>query len=582
MNKSGFSFLCGACALLLSACGGSPSPQTAGGSGAMIVPPDAPGTTNEVPATPADGESRPGTFYDVYIEAPATGDTVAMTVFEPLTLEGGKTYPLVLHSHGFSASRQRSTPSDPASGSLSPGNVDSLLAAGYGVISIDERGHGESGGTIRVMDPDAEGQDLLAVLDWAQARLDWLQFRNGNLVLGSVGGSYGGMYQMLIQNIDLARRPDAQVIQIAPNDLTYSLFPNGTIKAAWDTVLFGIGNTAGSNEDRGHFDPFVIDFFTEGFTTNQVSAAGRDFFYYHSNQYFCGSQTVASNGGPGTAPLYAPGGNGAVNAMFFQGFRDTLFNFNEAYANYQCYAGRGGDVRLLSYQYGHNSLQVVPDPGALAFQDPSGLTDTRCGNVDVDAATVAFFDQYLKGIPGAADSVPARPCLSLALDDAVLVDAVTTGRNGTEVMIPATNLIAGVINVPIAVDLGLTAGAQGEVIAGIPQLEVDVAPTIPGTPGEPILFAGIGQMRASAPGVWDLIDNQLTPLRGTGHFDLPLVGIAERLAPGDTLALLLYGGHDQYHITGSVNIANPTVMPVTVSGRVWVPLLGPLPNAAAP
>ena len=70
------------------------------------VPAYFPGATNHVPASPATGQSRPGTAYNIYIRAPGTGDKVAFTVFEPSTLEGGKTYPLVLQAGGFGVSRE--------------------------------------------------------------------------------------------------------------------------------------------------------------------------------------------------------------------------------------------------------------------------------------------------------------------------------------------------------------------------------------------------------------------------------------------------------------------------------------------
>lgn len=577
-------------ALWLAACGESSTTDTPGGSIAGNAPADAPGVTNNVPALPASGSSRAGMTYNVYITAPGTGDKVAFTVFEPALLEGGKSYPLVLHSHGFSSSRQTSTPQNLVSGQLSRGNIDALIAAGYGAISIDQRGHGETGGTIRVMDPDAEGKDLLAVLDWAEAKLGWLAYGPSadgsdprNLVLGSVGGSYGGMYQYLIHNVDPKHRLDAMVPQIAPNDLTYGLFPNQVIKAGWDVVLFGAGNTAGSNLDRGHFDPFVLDFFETGLSTGVVSPEGHDFFYYHSSQYFCGSDTVATNGGAGTTPERAPGkpAHGKVNVMIFQGFRDTLFPFNNAYQNYQCYAAQGGDVRLLSYQAGHNALQVVPDVGNHLFQPVGNELDGNCGNINVDTATKAFFDEYLKGMKGETNKVvPTKPCLSLTMGDGVLVDQVTVGRAGTVYDIPSTTVLAGLLDVPMTADLGITVGADGNVIGGIPHIVAEVASASPvEVPGaDPIIFVGVGHQRATVPGVWDLIDNQITPLRGLGSFDVDLTGVAERLLPGDKLALLIYGGHDQYHVTGSINLGSPTVLPVTVTGKVWLPLLGNLPN----
>ncbi|MGH8541530.1 MAG: alpha/beta hydrolase family protein [Stenotrophobium sp.] len=581
--------------LLLSACGSSNPAGSPAGAGTIAA--DYPGVTNTVPVSPAPGTSRPGTFYNVYIQGPVTGDKIAFTVFEPATFTGGQKYPLVLHSHGFSASRQTSTPSNPATGTLSPGSVDQLVAANYGVISIDERGHGESGGTIRVMDPDFEGQDLLAVIDWAEAKLDWLAYGPSadgkdphNLILGSIGGSYGGMYQYLIHNIDPKHRLDAMVPQISPNDLTYSLFPNSVIKADWDFFLFGAGNTAGNQGGSvGHFDPFVTQFFETALPANQVNQYGHDFFYYHSNAYFCDGLPVATNGGPGTSPKYPPvRPNDKVNVLFFQGMRDTLFNYSEGYANYQCLKAQGGDVRLLSYQSGHNTLQVVPDPGEALYQPPGDDLQSNCGHLNVNDATLAFFNQYLKGMPDAASKLPKQVCLSLSGSDAVLVDQVMTQVSGLEKMapVPATNVVAGVADAPMQVDLGITSGANGDVIGGIPHLTVNITdPTgalATASGGDPIIFFGIGQIRVADPNTVvlpDLVDNQVTPVRGLGMHDLDMTGVSQRLTAGDKLVLLIYGLEDQYSATGSVNIAHPVVAPLSVSGKVWVPMLGPLPSA---
>ncbi len=130
-------------------------------------------------------------------------------------------------------------------------------------------------------------------------------------------------------------------------------------------------------------------------------------------------------------------------------------------------------------------------------------------------------------------------------------------------------------------DLGIT-GAQGSsVVAGIPHLKVTVQ-AAPNSTGEPILFVGLGQKRNAAPGAWDLIDNQTMPLRGTGTFDVDLVGVAARLAPGDKLALLVYGRQSLFAAPASANVPDPAIVPVTVVGKVWVPLLPAGSYEAAP
>jgi ABC-2 type transport system ATP-binding protein len=544
-----------------------------GAAAQKVAPPaDFPGITNTVPASPPQGQSRPGTAYSVYIQAPGTGDKVAFTVFEPSTLEGGRTYPLVLQASGFGLSREM--PSSTAS-------VKRLIDAGYGVISFDHRGHGESGGAVRNMDPDYEGKNILAVLDWAEARLDWLKYRPSagdphNLVLGSVGGSYGGMYQYMLHNIDPKHRLDAMVVWVAPNDLTYSNFPGGVPKAAYMSVSPAAG--------KGPvIDPYVTNTVAASLQAGRMVEGYGDFLYYHSNQYFCADRRVASNGGPGTAPEHPPRRGPQVNALLFQGMRDTLFNFSEGYSNYRCLQNEGGDVRLLSYQSGHNAVHLVPDPGE-DYMPPGNEFDGRCGSLDLVTAMLAFFDQYLKDTPGAAATVPRKPCLSIAKDDAVLVSQIMTMQSGgaTAVDVRETKAIAGTaLDRPVAVDLGIS-GAQGSsVVAGIPHLQLQVR-AAPDSVGEPILFVGLGQTRNAAPGTWDLIDNQVLPLRGTGTFDVDLVGIAARLAAGEKLGLLVYGLQSQFVAKADAKAPSPAVVPVTFSGRVWVPLLPSGSYEAAP
>ena len=556
----------------LASCGGSST--ATGAISAHETPNDYPGTTNTVPEALATGMSRAGKIYDVYIESPKTGDKVAFSVFEPTTLTGGKTYPLILHSHGFGGNRQKAG---------NDSEIAAYVAQGYGVISIDERGHGESGGTIRVMDPDAEGQNLLAVIDWAEARLGWLKYglsadgRDAhNLVLGSMGSSYGGMFQYLIHNIDPRRRLDAMTPEASPNNLNFSLFPGTVSKTLWNAALLAVGNVGGAQNSKvATYDPYIQSNFPAGLLTGVESSSFNDFFYYHSNEYFCGStKTVATNGGDGIRPSYAPMQGSKVNIMFYQGVRDTLFNLSDGINNYECAQRSGGDVRFLSYQTGHNSLGVVPDPGMIYLGGPDAAKDNRCGSLSVNDARLAFFDEHLKGIAHAADKIPIKPCLSLQPGSAVLVNHIlhAASREGTEVAIPATQVITGLPDVPIAIDLGIVGGDAGTLIAGIPHLKVSMTPAVPGTPGMPTVFIGLGQTRGGVPGVYDLINQVVMPLYGAGEHAVDLIAIAAKLAKGEKLALLIYGLHDQFAITG-ITASQVPVMPVSIAGKIRLPVV---------
>lgn len=549
------------------------------------------------------GAARAARVIDVSLRSPKTGDTVAITVFEPAGFMEGQTYPLVLHGHGFGLSRLSSQGVNAATPGTSDLNVSQgvadLVANGYGVISIDQRGHGQSSGAVRVMDPDVEGQNLIAVLDWAEANLPWLMYRPSadgrdarNLVVGSVGGSYGGMYQLLLAHIDPKQRLDAIVPEIAPHSLPYSLAPQNVPKTLWSVALFGLGTTAG-RMTGSTFDPFVLQEFPFALVNNRFSQALTDFAAYHSTSYWCEGRRVNTNGGAGTSPGYAPTLRPRINALFVQGMRDTLFNFNNALANHRCLAARGGDVRLITTQVGHNTIPVVPDLDALRFQDPQDITRGQCGRLTTLQARRAFLDEHLKGMAGAADVVPRDVCVSLTAADAVLLPPSALSQPNARLTIPSTSLTAGIGGLPVVVPLGDAVDAAGRVLAGIPTVDVTIAangPAIPPSlpaislPGvlttpevnlstaRPIVFVGVGVVHND--GQVELVDNQVTPLRGLGRHILPLAGVGQRLSNGQRLALLVYGAHEQYLLNGSVALqpAATTVMPVTLSGTVAMPL----------
>src|SRR3546814_7146369 len=86
---------------------------------------------------------------------------------------------------------------------------------------------------------------------------------------------------------------------------------------------------------------------------------------------------------------------------------------------------------------------------------------------------------------------------------------------------------------------------------------------------DPIYFLAIGH-RPAGQARWDIIDDQITPVRGFGQHDLEMNGIAERLVEGEQVALLIYAFSAQYPITWSRDIAVPAS---TLSGTVELPLL---------
>lgn len=625
----------------------------------------------------SDNATQPragGNSYSVNLQS-ASGHNIAFTVFEPAEFNCDRGNPLVLEGHGYGGSRATSP----------RGIMGDLIEAGAGVISIDQRGFGESGGSVRVLDPDFEGQDLLQILDWAEANLDWLRYastpkpagnREFNMVAGATGGSYGGGYQLLIHNIDPLKRLDALTPDIAWNDLRYSLNPGGaygienfepaegnvkptgTVKSGWALLLVAGGESGSLSPKLQAGDPMALqtsgqdnlirETLLRGATANRFPEGALEFFRYHSPSYWCDSEApgaqsfLQSEVTPGLAQKTPD----PVDILFTQGFRDTLFNFNDAFHNFSCYRaleddkGKKADVRLLTHQSGHIlplSPSMVPgladltEQGAqnglneIEFQKPGG--PFACGDLSIPEAQFAFLveklftSQEAAAIKNASESNAfttlaankGKVCLSLNDDvgqgtasenAAVWVNENTLFSNlgpqakgqatnsniqpvaidftpGADPLNVLTSAVTGILRYPFApavMPIDLPAGVN--VVAGIPTATFEIAPPVdmlmnpvcgqiysatamspiglaglePGC--DPMLFVGLGVNRN---GAWRLIDDQVTPIRGFGKRHVEMTGVAERLAEGETLGLLVYGYHPQYLATASRDLVTPLV-----------------------
>lgn len=547
---------------------------------------------NEAIAAPPPGETRDGESYRVRIPGAAGQDTI-FQVIEPQVFSGDTSYPLVLHVAGFGNSRATSNDDE---GVQNVGNIKRLTNNGYGVISVDMRGHGESGGLIRVDDPDAEMQDILLVLDWAEQNLSWISQRwdddagQVNMVLGAVGASYGGQVQLLLHAVDPKKRLDAMVPSNTWNDLSQALVTNDVLKSGWTKLLFGAGNNAG---DRGNFDPYITEILLAAENTNSMPNHGKEFLRYHSFAYFCEGQTVATNGGPGTMPLQAPTAPTPIPTLLTQGLRDTLFTYNDAWKNYQCLRQVGSqDVRLITYNAGHNT--IFPGPG-VAYQDPQPAgTDRHCASLTYDDAMLAFLDEHLKLQTGRLQDVftnqhdvgPEDICLSLSVNQAIIMHRDDFVTGGTAFSFNNATITAAQTTADTATAVATgqyLAGTDGAVIAGIPTAEITLASSS-GLGSDPIIMLGVGHRRAGndpsqGQGVWDVIDNQVTPIRGVGTHTIELTAIAEQLQPGDELAILLFGAYITHQTSGTRETASASM---SVSGTVNLPILDPQTYRDAP
>jgi predicted acyl esterase len=315
--------------------------------------------------------------------APSTAPTTCSVVYDlyvPTDATATHKVPLILTTNGFGGSK-----ADQA-------GVAMLFAShDYEVISYSGLGFGGSTCNIELDSPEWDGRVASQFIDFFAARPEALADAAG-AVVGTWGGSYGGGFQFALASVD--SRVHAMIPIITWNDLSYSLAPNndaasriysssppGVFKFEWTDLFFGLGNaqialhpTTSGMPPTGCPD-FDLNACTANAETSGVGYPTPDvltFLRHASAEY----------------ELFDNLGTHVPPTMLIQGQNDTLFNFNDAVANYNGLKRRGADVKLVFQEGGHSGSAA---PGEVNDADPTkGYLDQLYLN---------WYDHYLKGLP---------------------------------------------------------------------------------------------------------------------------------------------------------------------------------------
>ena len=298
------------------------------------------------------------------------GTRLATTVFVPAGATPNS-LPFVLMTHGWAGQRV-ATPT---------GLVGQLLASGYGVLTWDSRGFGASGGEVMLNSPDYEVKDVSAIITHLTIREQTVKKVNGDPVIGMAGGSYAGGIQLLAAAFD--PRIDAIAPEITWHDLSESLAPNGVPKLYWTSLLLAAGaesscvNARNGNPVgavRAAISPInwattgcqtsdLARYYAMVHGTNSVPAEVRDALLYRSPKTYMADINVPT--------------------LLIQGFPDTLFDVNQAVANFEGIKANGAPAKLWLYDGGH------------AHPEGPALPNTQAALI---APTVVnWFDRHLKG-----------------------------------------------------------------------------------------------------------------------------------------------------------------------------------------
>lgn len=468
---------------------------------------------------------------------------IAATVYRPAGVSPDDPVPIILHSHGWSGTRTSSA-----------GAFQMELDAGFGVLSFDQRGHGESDGQAHVQEPDREGTDVIALLDYV-AGLDWVARsqpkglpipKKDNPTVFATGGSYGGGYQLVGAFTETRNegytRFDALAPEITWFDLTESLAPEGVPRSTWLAALYAVGS---SMVPQYVHESFAYSS-TTGLWPNGDSLVEPDL----DGKFYDNAPTGFVDHG---VQLDVP-------VLFGQGLPDNLFNFNQAWQNFE--RGLTDEARAESAVVGYNGGHALPNafpPGMVSYTNPAGPTN------DFGSARLRFFEHIRDGTGDARDVVGAPYLLATAdgsrtvavedvADRTAMAGGVSLavsgdGDGGLQVENQSGGTVAMTTGVGAPVHLPL---ATGELtVAGVPTLSTTV--TTAGVYQRLFAALSVGESPATA----QVIQNNLLPLHEpdpvTGvERTIQLPGVAADVPAGQTLFLTLAGTSDMFPVHGSI------------------------------
>ena len=483
-------------------------------------------------AAPAVAQTPEPTAEDIVVTNPDDGTTIAATVFKPGTASATSQVPVILDSHGWGGSRRTS---------LTDGTVAAFLEAGFGMVSFDQRGFGESSGQANVQDPEMETEDVKALIDYI-ATLDWVEHdRNASgaiaddPVLGAIGGSYGGGYQTMTSLDEIADEGRARINALAPEitwyDLPESLAPQKVVRSAWNVVLYAAGASA--------VPQYIHEAFAWGSATGQwpdgtvygQEAPTPDLdseFHTHSPVYFA-DQGIKLN----------------IPIMIKQGASDNLFNLNQGLDIFHKALTDEAreDSYFVSFNGGHALPNVVP-PGEPAAFELGGGADECSG--DWTATRIAFFRKVFAGESTEGILPNQYNFTDLDSDGCIRFDSFESEELAVDPLGAGSIVSTAGAGAPLHYEI-----AQGPItVTGVPELEGLV--TSAGLDNRAFFGLSIGTSPADAA----VIQNNLMPLRqvlpvADQPFSIELPGVSVEVPEGQSLFLTVSPLSDMYFGHGS-------------------------------
>ena len=343
-------------------------------------------TTHDRMVTVHDG---PGNAHEVRIDT---------RLYRPDNATRRHPQPAVLMTHGFGLTKA----------SAEVVHTAKFLAShGYAVLTYTAQGFGESTGCVSLQSRTYDVKDARQLITKVLGRKPWVRRDRRGVVVGMVGGSYGGGIQA-----NLAES-DRRIRAIAPfrtwNTLQYSLDPNnwiapgdrtgfthelheqGVYKKVWTSAFFASGQS-----QTGDGDPTCLQ------DSQDNGGAGFPCGGFRSEvcQTFAHISATGDGSAEDRALLADSSATTDINdltvpTLLVQGQSDTLFNLNDAVATYTALRRRDVPVQMIWNAGGHGGYGTAP--GECEMFDGGGGPWRSFDHCYLPLRVLQFLDHWLRG-----------------------------------------------------------------------------------------------------------------------------------------------------------------------------------------
>jgi putative CocE/NonD family hydrolase len=307
----------------------------------------------------------------------STPCSIAGELFVPASASASSPDPAILTTNGFGGSYADQV-------SL----AEFFVQKGFVVLTYSGLGFGGSGCDIELDSPKWDGEAASQLVSFLGEQSEVLTDGPDDAVVGMVGGSYGGEIQFATASIDPRIR--AIVPIITWNDLAYSLAPNnatsasnpdwlqvapGVLKWEWTTLFFADGMSEPfQNPTDTPFPPSTCPGFDSSVCTAYIESASAG---------YPTPDVVSMLESDSVVSYYR---KIRIPVMLMQGEDDSLFNIDEAVANYRLFKSEGDPVKLVIQSWGHSDS--TPAPGEVSYTSTAQGYETLL--------ILDWFDKYLK------------------------------------------------------------------------------------------------------------------------------------------------------------------------------------------